>query len=93
MRPVETSPYGRRFDAEHVAGLLRSETEPIDEDQHLPLSAWELGDGVPNVMARGQRDTEIFLGDDREGSTCSDQEPAETIPVQVQRRSIDVAGG
>jgi DNA-directed RNA polymerase specialized sigma24 family protein len=34
---------------------LATETEPTDEDQRFPLSARELGDRVPNIMASGQR--------------------------------------
>jgi hypothetical protein len=81
VRAVETSPHGRRVDAEHLARLLRSETEPIDEDQRFPLSSRELGDRAPNVMARGQRPAEIFLRDGREDSTSPDHEPAKAIPM------------
>jgi hypothetical protein len=90
---VETSPHGRRVDAEHVARLLRSETKPIDQDQRFPLSSRELGDRAPNVMARGQRPAEIFRRDGGEDPASPNDEPAKAIPIQVQRRSIHVPGG
>ena len=93
MSAVETSPHRRRVDAEHVARLLRSETEPIDEDQRFPLSSRELGDRAPNVMARSQRPAEIFPRDGGKDPASPDHKPAKTIPMQVERRSINVPGG
>jgi hypothetical protein len=76
-----------------VARLLRSQTEPIDEDQRFSLSSRELGDRAPNVLARGQRPAEIFRWDGGEDSTSPDHKPAKAIPMQVQGRSIHVPGG
>jgi hypothetical protein len=76
-----------------VARLLRSQTEPIDEDQRFSLSSRELGDRTPNVMARGQRPAEIFRRDRGEDPASPDHEPAKAVPMQVEGRSIHVPGG
>jgi len=80
---LSISPHGgyrRRVDPEHPAGLLGSETQPLDEDQGFPLAAWELRERPSDVMARRHRPTEVL-------GRNSGEDPASPDPRALGARS------
>ena len=52
---MEAPAYGRCVDPEHLARLIGAKTEPLDEDHRFQLSAGELFERSPDVMARQPR--------------------------------------
>ena len=80
---MQTAPNGRRVDPEHPAGLLGSETEPLDEEQSFPLAAGEPCERTSDVMARRHGPAEIFGRNGGEDTTSPDHERADAAPMHA----------
>ena len=90
---VHASADRRRVDAEHAASFVGREAQPLGQDEGFALRAGDRRERPMDFVPGDHRFARILDRQRSEYPASTDRQFAEAAPVQVEGRSIDIAGG